>query len=163
MHQGAKNCVTSFIEICFIIVVWNQTHNSSEISLYTWFLSQIPYCKDTQYAVVLISTYPKEKAFSLLTLLELYFLVIFHSFQWLKFEYFTSSISPSVLITLTSLVSQMIKSLPPMLETWVQSLSQEEPLEKGKATHSSILASRIPCEEEPGQLQSMGQQRVGHN
>ena len=50
-----------------------------------------------------------------------------------------------------------------MWETWVQSLGQEDPLEKEMATHSSILAWRIPWTEEPGGLQSMGLQRVGHN
>ena len=50
-----------------------------------------------------------------------------------------------------------------MQETWVQSLGLEDPLEKGMATHSSILAWRIPGTEEPGGLQSMGLQRVGHD
>ena len=50
-----------------------------------------------------------------------------------------------------------------MQETWVQSLGQEDPLEKEMATHSSILAWRIPWTEEPGGLQSMGSQRVGHD
>ena len=50
-----------------------------------------------------------------------------------------------------------------MQETWVWSLGQEDPLEKGMATHSSILAWRIPWTEEPGGLQSMGLQRVGHD
>ena len=49
-----------------------------------------------------------------------------------------------------------------MQETWVQSLSQANPLEKGMATHSNILAWRIPWTEEPGGLQSMGSQRIGH-
>ena len=48
-------------------------------------------------------------------------------------------------------------------ETWVQSLGQEDPLEEGRATHSSTLAWRIPWTGEPGGLQSMGSQRVGHN
>ena len=53
---------------------------------------------------------------------------------------------------------------PPVTEqTWVQSLGQEDPLEKGMATHSSILAWEIPWTEEPGGLQSMGSQRVRHN
>ena len=60
-----------------------------------------------------------------------------------------------------SKLAQMVKSLPAMQETWVQSLGQEDPLEKGIATHSSILAWRIPWIEEPGGLQSMGLQRVG--
>ena len=55
-----------------------------------------------------------------------------------------------------SLVAQMVKNLPAMWETWVQSLGQEDPLEEGTATHSSILAWRIPWTEEPGGLQSWG-------
>ena len=62
-----------------------------------------------------------------------------------------------------SLVAQVVKNLPPMRETLVQSLGQEDPLEKGMATHSSILAWKIPWTEEPGGLQSMGLQRVGHD
>ena len=58
---------------------------------------------------------------------------------------------------------QMVKNLPPMQETQVQSLGQEDALEEGMATHSSILAWRSPWTEEPGGLQSMGSQRVGHN
>ena len=57
----------------------------------------------------------------------------------------------------------MIKSLPAMQETQVQFLGQEDLLEKGMATHSSILVWRIPWTEEPGGLQSMGSQRVGHS
>ena len=59
-------------------------------------------------------------------------------------------------------VAQMVKHLPAMQETWVQSLSWEDPLEKGMATHSSIPAWKIPWTEEPGGLQSMGSQRIGH-
>ena len=57
----------------------------------------------------------------------------------------------------------MVKKLPAMQETQVQSLDQEDPLEKGMATHSIILAWRISRTEEPGRLQSMGSQRVGHD
>ena len=60
------------------------------------------------------------------------------------------------------LVAQMVKNLPAMQKTWVLSLGQEDPLEKGMATHSSILAWRLPRTEEPGRLQTMGSQRVGH-
>ena len=60
-------------------------------------------------------------------------------------------------------MAHMVKGLPTMQETQVQSLGQEDPLEKEMATHSSILAWRIPCIEEPGRLQSMGSQRVGHD
>ena len=63
----------------------------------------------------------------------------------------------------TSLVAQTVKRLPTMRETWVQSLGWEDLLEKEMATHSSILAWKIPWTEEPGRLQSMGSQRVGHN
>ena len=55
-----------------------------------------------------------------------------------------------------SLVAQAVKNLPAMQETGVRSLSQEDPMEKGMATHSSILTSRIPWTEEPGRLQSTG-------
>ena len=57
----------------------------------------------------------------------------------------------------------MIKCLPAMRETWVQSLGWEDPLEKEMAIHSSTLAWKIPWTEDPGRLQSMGLQRVGHN
>ena len=60
-------------------------------------------------------------------------------------------------------MAQTVKNLLAMQETWVQSLGQEEPLEKGMATHSSIPAWRIPWTEEPGGLESMGSQRVGHD
>ena len=71
----------------------------------------------------------------------------------------------------TSLVAQTIKRLPAMQGTWVQSLGQEDPLEKEMATHSSALAWKIPQMEKPGRLQmeesgrllSMGSQRVRHD
>ena len=67
----------------------------------------------------------------------------------------------SLLFTLgASLVAQMVESLPAMLETQVRSLGQEDPLEKEMATHSSILAWKIPWIVGPGRLQSMGSQRV---
>ena len=62
-----------------------------------------------------------------------------------------------------SLVAHLVKNPPAMRETWVRSLGGEDPLEKGKATHSSTLAWRIPWTEEPGRLQSMGLQRIGHD
>ena len=62
-----------------------------------------------------------------------------------------------------TLVVQMVKNLPAMHKTQVQSLGWEDALEKGMATHSSILAWRIPWTEESGGLQSMGSQRVGHD
>ena len=62
-----------------------------------------------------------------------------------------------------SLVAQLVKRLPAMQETWVRSLGWEDPLEKEMATHFSTLAWKIPWTEEPGRLQSMGLQRVGHD
>ena len=62
-----------------------------------------------------------------------------------------------------SLVTQMVKSLPAVQETSVQSLGWEDPLEKGMATHFSILAWRILWTEEPGRLQSMGSQRIRYD
>ena len=56
----------------------------------------------------------------------------------------------------------MVKNLPAVQETWVRFLGREDPLEKAVATHSSILAWRIPWTEEPDGLQSMGSQRAGH-
>ena len=60
-------------------------------------------------------------------------------------------------------VAQMVKHLPAMQETLARSPGQEDPLEKGMATHSSIPAWKIPWTEEPGGLQSMGSQRIGHD
>ena len=60
-------------------------------------------------------------------------------------------------------MAQTVKRLPAMQETWVQSLGQKDPLEKEMAPHSSTLAWKIPRTEEPGRLQSMGSQRVGHD
>ena len=61
------------------------------------------------------------------------------------------------------MVQTIVKNLPAMQETWVQSLDWDDPLEKGMATHSSTLAWEIPWTEEPGGLQSMGLQRIRHN
>ena len=73
------------------------------------------------------------------------------------FQYF------SCLSLRTSLIAQMVKNLPATRETRVQSLGQEDPLEKEMATHSSILAWRLPWTEEPSRLKSMGSQRAGHD
>ena len=60
-------------------------------------------------------------------------------------------------------VAQTVKNPPEVQETWVRSLGREDPLEEDVATHASILAWRVPGTEEPGELQSMGSKRVGHN
>ena len=64
---------------------------------------------------------------------------------------------------LSTLLAQMVKRLPAMWETRVRSLGRKDPLEKAMAPHSSTLAWKIPWTEEPGRLQSMGSQRVGHD
>jgi len=69
----------------------------------------------------------------------------------------------SPMAQMASLVAQMVKNPPAMQETWIWTLGWEDPLEKEMATHSSIPAWRIPWTEEPGGLQSMGLQRVGHD
>ena len=74
-----------------------------------------------------------------------------------------NNLKPRAYVFCASLVAQMIKNLPAMQETWVQSLGWEDPLEKGMVTHSSIFAWKIPWTEKSGQLQSTGSQRVGHN
>ena len=61
------------------------------------------------------------------------------------------------------MVAQMVKNLPAMQESWVQSLGMENPLEEGMATHTSFLAWRTPWTQESGRLQSMGSQKVGHD
>ena len=81
--------------------------------------------------------------------------------------YFQSCLHQNIFHTLLwevggSLVVQMVKSLPALWETQVRPLGQKDPLEKKMATHFSILAWKIPWTEEPGRLQSMGSQRVGH-
>ena len=63
-----------------------------------------------------------------------------------------------LLLLSSSLIGQLVKNLPAVWETWVQSLDQEDPLGKEMATHSSMLAWSIPWAEEPGRLQSMGSQ-----
>ena len=62
-----------------------------------------------------------------------------------------------------SLVAQTMENLPEMQETWFHFLGWDDPLEKGMSTHSSIFAWKIPWIEEPGGLESMGLQRVGHD
>ena len=83
------------------------------------------------------------------------------SVKQLFFNYKINKLKTILGALVASLVAQMVKKLPAMQDTWVQSLDREDTLEKGAATHSSILAWEIPWTEEPGRLQSMGSQRVG--
>ena len=73
------------------------------------------------------------------------------------------SLKHLILALWDAMVAQMVKNPPAMQEIQVHSLGWEDPLEKGMATHTSILAWRIPWTEELGGLRSMGSQRVGHN
>ena len=81
----------------------------------------------------------------------------------LPLSYKTLMIAFMAHLDVRSPVAQKVKRLPAMWETQVRSLGQEDPLEKEMATHSSTLAWRIPWTEEPGGLQSMESQRVGHD
>ena len=89
------------------------------------------------------------------------FLSVFSRDIWKKVQSQISTLLSSLLFNKesSSLVAQMVKHMPSMQETWVQSLGQEDLLEKEMATHSHILAWKIPWMEEPGRLQSMGTQR----
>ena len=69
----------------------------------------------------------------------------------------------TILYVWASLVAQTVKCLSAIQETWVRSLGWEDPLEKEMAPHSSTLAWKIPWTEEPGRLQFMGSQRIGHD
>ena len=94
--------------------------------------------------------------------------VIYNIEQYIIYIYIYHAIKQNTKFTIltifnASLVAQMVKKLPAIWETWVQSLGQEEYLEKELATHSSILAWRITWTEESGRLQSMGLQRVRYN
>ena len=86
-----------------------------------------------------------------------------HQAYWKMFQWFKVIVFFFSRLLRTSLVAQMVKNLPTMQEAQVRSLVWDDPLEKAMATHCSILSWRIPWAEEPGGLQSMGSQRVGHN
>ena len=68
-----------------------------------------------------------------------------------------------IFLDIKQLVAQIVKCLSTMWETWVQSLGQEDPLEKEMTIHSNTIAWKIPWREEPGTIQSMGSQRIGHD
>ena len=87
------------------------------------------------------------------------------SYTWLWWHgfWFFAGLASVYPLEGASLVAQRLKRLPAMRETWVRSLGGEDPLEKEMATHSTILAWRLPWTEEPGGLHSKGSQRVGHN
>ena len=157
-HQHHLGNYTPHIPVCNTILAYSdQPHKT----FFFWFLDMeiilllfaIPFaCSTLLQGQVL-----------LFTSLEIIFFILFFFF----FFYFFIYLPPLSLIwcftVWTSLVAQRLKSRPAMRETWVQSLGQEDPLEKEMATYTSILAWRIPWMEEPGGLQSTGSQRVGHD
>ena len=75
----------------------------------------------------------------------------------------SENLSYAILLRRASLVVQRVEHLPAMQETWVPSLGQEDPLEEEMATHTDILAWKIPWTEKPGRVQSIGSQRIGNN
>ena len=86
------------------------------------------------------------------------------SLLWAYFFLYKFHFKFSILFfNMTSLVAQMVKRLSTIQETWVRSLGREDPLEKEMAIYSSTIAWKLPWTEEPGRLQSMGSQRVGHD
>ena len=87
--------------------------------------------------------------------------LFFSFFSWIL--NFITYFYEFLILSRASLLAQSVKNLPAIQETWVRSLGQEDSLEKEMATHSSILAKRIPWRGEPGRVQSMGLQRVGYN
>ena len=92
--------------------------------------------------------------------------VVLHTFRPSKYtnqSFSTGILAISYASFWASLVAQTIRDLPVMQETWVESLGWEDPLEEEIATHTSILAWKIPKTEEPGRLQATGLQRVGHD
>ena len=112
------------------------------------------------------STYPIYSCHPKWPALGTPFVSLFYLFKFISFSLFTYFFFVMAFlfsICLTSWVAQMVKNLLAMQETWVQSLGQEDPLEEGMATHSSILAWRSPWTEEPGGLQSKGSHRVRHD
>ena len=87
---------------------------------------------------------------------------------WFQFNIYNKQIPKAFIfrgyvIARTPLVVQTVKNLPAMQENWVQPLGWEDPLEKGLAMHSSLLAWEVPWTEEPDRLQSRGSQRAGHD
>ena len=116
-------------------------------------------CTDNPFIIVVFEEGLGSEKEKVSESLGLFLFVCFFSFFYLLFFYFVGA----SLVVRASLVAHIVKNLLAMQETQVQYLGQEDPLEKGMATHSTIIAWRIPWTEEPGGLQSTGSQRVGHD
>ena len=138
--------VTSTFTCVYILSVDNDTYligllwRANEMLHWTSFL---PLTLSTKYIYYLLTSW--------ISKWDVLPMTLYVTGQWIFFFF------------LPIFVAQTIKNVPAMQETWVWSLGREDPLEEGMATHSSILAWRIPWTEEPGRLQSMKLQRVGHD
>ena len=116
------------------------------------------------HIIAIISMPAKDNIHNFSVQFYLHFFMLYPSTLEIKMRvFFFLSFILLFFLNWTSLVAQMVKLLPTMRETWVQSLGQEDLLEKEMATHSSILAWKILWTEEPGRLQSIGLQRVKHD
>ena len=128
----------------------------NETTFSTFNIIWIPLFSSCSITKLMHLTYLISFAFSIILFLKLSFLTwLILVLLWYSYA---TSFYPSI-----SPVAQAVKRLPAMQETWVQSLGQEDPLEKDMATHSSILAWRIPWTEEPARLQSMRSQKIRHD
>ena len=111
-----------------------------------------------------INFYPTHSLTKKGSMVMTFFFFTIYYFSYIKAIWIELCINEIALLCKSSLGGEMVKNLPAMRETWVQSMGWEDPLEKEKATHSSVLAWRIPETEEPGGLQSPWRsQRVRHN
>ena len=109
------------------------------------------------------SSWGQESIFLVWALWETLFGNLSKSYHFLDFSFHFCQIGKFYLSFMRALVTQTVKNTPAEQEIWVQSLGQEDPLKKGMATHSSILAWRMPWTEESAGLLSRGSQRVGHD
>ena len=157
-------------------LLWSQTLTCSSLNFHLNVfhqmvpLSLIPSLYITSdYCIIhilaIISMPAKDNIYNFSVQFYLHFFMLYPSTLEINMSIFFFIIYPLIFFFLnwTSLVAQTVKLLPTMRETWVQSLGREDLLEKEMATHSSILAWKIPWTEEPGRAQSMGSQRVKHD
>ena len=134
LRHSWLSCICGFI--CFIIFENSQLLSFNYISVHSYILFSV--CELNICETMTGMYFPY---------FYLYLFIFLFAYIWMR----------------ASLVAYTVKHLPIMWETWVQSLVREDLLEKEMATHSSILALKIPWIEEPGRLQSMGSQRVRHD
>ena len=169
LHQSVDYLTPVCLFVCFFcpwisenVFIWYRTLGKNCFPSDIWRLYCIPVFIDPSYLIIVIAwLFVDDISFLSGSVYNLPFVLYALKLQkdvqlWIFFIFpfqFWSS----------SLVAQMVKNLPTMRETWVWSLHCEDLLEKGMATHSSILAWRTPWTEKPGRLPTMGSQRVGHD